>query len=160
MDLKVEWHKPIQLTKYGKIIVDEASLSEAIPSKLGVYFFSRQYGDDYIPFYIGETSNLRSRLVSHLKSKKIADVLRGLSGEDHQIKGGTRFFHFGIFMPRPAQVAKKCIGIIQRHMIRQAVEDDIPILNKNLTKYKTHSIEFAGGKAGRGWYGKLSIAEA
>jgi hypothetical protein len=160
MDITIEWQKPIQLTRYGKIILDERELPPKIPPKPGVYFFSRKHGTEYIPFYIGETQNIRSRLKSHLRSRAIADVLRGISAQDYRIKQGTRYFHYGLYRGRPGSDKKTCMSIVQRHMIRQAVEEEIPMLNKNLTKIKSHSIRFDGPASGRGWFDKRSTAEA
>jgi hypothetical protein len=75
VDIKIEWQQPIQLTKHKKPLVDEDDLPEKIAAKAGVYFFSRRFGVKFEPFYIGETLNIRSRLKSHLNSKKIAFVL-------------------------------------------------------------------------------------
>jgi hypothetical protein len=77
-----------------KIIVDESELPDEIEDYPGIYFFSRKFGETKLPFYVGGTLKLRSRLKSHLSSKKTADVLRGISA-DKDIKNGTRYFHYG-----------------------------------------------------------------
>jgi hypothetical protein len=159
MQITLEWNSPIQLTRYGEIILDDRALPQEIPAKPGVYFFSRKHGIEYIPFYIGETLNIRARLKSHLRWRDIADVLRGIAGPDHRIKQGTRYFHYGVFRGRQGQDPKTCLSIVQRHMIREAVEEEIPILNKNLKKFKSHAIRFDGSRTGRGWFEKHSIAE-
>ncbi|MFZ1961568.1 MAG: hypothetical protein WAU63_10025, partial [Methylovirgula sp.] len=61
MNLTVNWQSPLQLTHNGRIIVDETSLPQEIKGKAGVYFFSRRFGKAYIPFYIGETNDIRLR---------------------------------------------------------------------------------------------------
>lgn len=89
MNITIEWQEPIQLTKFGKIIIDEKHLPESIRDKAGAYFFSRKFGKKYIPFYIGRTATLKMRLGDHLKTKKIAFVLRGITdGWAKEIKTG------------------------------------------------------------------------
>jgi hypothetical protein len=117
MDIEIQWQAPIELTKHWKIIVDENDLPEAIEDRAGVYFFSRKHGMKYLPFYIGETTTLRKRLKDHLNRTKLTDVLKGYA-EDSQIKQGQRYFHYGYFIAKPAQQAKKCIQIVQKHLVR------------------------------------------
>ena len=114
MDIDIEWQEPIQLTQFKKIIVDEKKLPEEIENSGGVYFFSRKYGDTYEPFYIGETGKLKTRLGQHLKSKQLADVLRGINDSGKIIKAGDRFFHFGYFIAKGGQDGGKCRKIVQK----------------------------------------------
>jgi hypothetical protein len=160
MQITIHWQMPIQLTLNRKIIVDENELPEEVEDYPGIYFFSRKFGETKLPFYIGETLTLRSRLKSHLGSRKIADVLRGISA-DQDIKNGTRYFHYGYLKGNASKpLTKKRLSIVQRHLIRVAIENDIPILNSNLTKLKTHTVVFSGGKETRAIYEKLASVEA
>jgi len=160
MQITINWQLPIQLTLNKKIIVDENELPEEIEDYAGIYFFSRKFGEAKLPFYIGETLKLRSRLKSHLGSRKIADVLRGISA-DKDIKNGTRYFHYGYLKGNASKpLTKKRLSIVQRHLIRVAIENDIPILNSNLTKVKTHTVVFSGGKETRAIYEKMANVEA
>ena len=153
MEITIDWQPPIQLTKAKNLIVEADDLPDAIENTPGVYYFSRRHGPDYTPFYIGETLTLRSRLKTHLNSVSIVDVLRGASKEDDRIRQGARYFHYGYFVGRPRQDAKTCLQIVQRMMIRLAIDNGTPILNKQLTKIRTHEILFEGHGEGRGWYG-------
>jgi hypothetical protein len=111
--------------------------------------FSRKFGRYFMPFYIGESLSLQHRLKSHLKSAQIAFVLRGISG-DKDIKKGTRHFHYGYLRGNFQKAgAKKRLEIAQQHIIRRAIEADIPILNSNLTTIRTHSLQFNGGPGAR-----------
>ncbi|MCJ2117009.1 hypothetical protein MKK65_10580 [Methylobacterium sp. J-001] len=152
MDITIDWQPPVQLTKAKTLIIDADDLPEEIENIPGVYYFSRRHGPEYTPFYIGETLTIRSRLKSHLNSVSIVDVLRGVSKEDDRIRQGSRHFHYGYFVGKSRQDAKTCIQIVQKMMIRLAVENGTPILNKQLTKIKTHEISFEGSGDGRGWY--------
>lgn len=152
MEITIDWQPPIQLTKAKNLIVDAGDLPEEIENAPGVYYFSRRHGPEFTPFYIGETLKLRSRLKTHLNTVSIVDVLRGASQEDDRIRQGSRYFHYGYFVGKPRQDPKTCIQIVQKMMIRLAVEYGTPILNKQLTKIKTHEILFDGSSDGRGWY--------
>ena len=158
----VHWQKPIQLTKNKKVIVDPKELPEELTKRPGVYFFSREYGDVRIPFYIGETLSIRDRLKSHLASAKIADVLRGIDiPHAPQIKSGRRYFHYGYLNGNADRtLTKKRLHLTQLHLIRMAIEKNFPILNSNLTTIKTHRLEFTGSVSARSIYGKVAIVEA
>ena len=160
MELQLNLVTPIQLTRSKKIIIDKNNIPECIPESYGVYFISRKHGKKYTPIYIGETSNLNNRLKDHLNNAEICDVLRGNYEGDKEIRQGTRFFHYGEFVAKQGQRAAKCISIIQKHMIEQAVEAGIPILNKNLTKVRSNIIYSNGTSDGRGWFPKKSIVKA
>jgi hypothetical protein len=160
MQITIRWQMPVQLTLNKKIIVDENELPDEIEDCAGIYLFSRKFGETKLPFYIGETLTLRSRLKTHLSSKKIADVLRGISS-DKDIKNGTRYFHYGYLKGNASKpLTKKRLSIVQRYLIRVAIENDIPISNSNLTKVKTHTVVFSGGKETRTIYDKMASVEA
>jgi len=159
MNITIDWQLPIQLTKHKKIIIDPKELSELIEARPGIYMFSRKFGSYYLPFYIGETLSLQHRLKSHLKSAQIAFVLRGISG-DKEIKKGTRHFHFGYLRGNfQKEGAKKRLEIAQRFIIRTAIENDIPILNSNLTRIRTHTLQFNGSPKARAHLEKLNSIE-
>jgi hypothetical protein len=154
MKIDIDWQHPIKLTKSKSVLIAPDSIPEEIPNLPGVYYFSRRYGASFTPFYIGETRDLKARLKKHLESTKIYHVLEGHKSTSIKIRQGTRYFHYGIFRPKQNQDAKKCILIVQRLMIRQAVDKGLFVLNDKLTKIKTDEISFSGDKQGRGWYEK------
>ena len=135
-------------------------MPKQIEDKSGVYFFSRKFGTSLLPFYIGETIKLKQRLKSHLGTKKVADVLRGISEGDVKIKQGERSFHYGYFRAKPGQPAKTCIRIVQRYLIREALASNIPLLNTNLTSFKVDKISFSGTSRARAIYKKSANVEA
>jgi len=160
MNITIDWQLPIQLTRHKKIILDPKEIVDLIEARPGVYFFSRKFGPHFVPFYIGETISIQHRLKSHLKSAQIADVLRGISG-DKDIKKGTRHFHFGYLRGNfQKDGAKKRLEIVQRHIIRSAIENDTPILNSSLTKIKTHHLLFNGSPKARAHMEKGNTVEA
>jgi hypothetical protein len=149
MKIEIQWHKPIRLSKNRLIIVDRDNLPNNIPEDAGVYFFSRKYGSSFQPLYIGETNNFRKRLKTHLNNADIRDILRGIPLSGVPVKKGNKYFHFGTFRGKPGQVSGKCLGLVQRYMIEQAIAQKSPLLNKQLTDIKTHAITFSGPKRGR-----------
>ncbi len=154
MHVKIEWQEPIQLTRHKKLIITEKEALAKVEKRAGIYFFSRRHGDEYKPFYIGETVSIRGRLRSHWRSAAIQDVLRGIGGETIKpIKGGERYFHFGYLVNNPAD-PKKHLRIGQRYLIRQALAIGCALLNKNLTKLTVDTLEFSGSTAGRAIYPK------
>jgi hypothetical protein len=160
MNITIDWQIPLQLTRHKKIIIDAKSVSEWIDARPGVYMFTRKFGQNYVPFYIGETLSIQDRLKAHLKSAQIADVLRGLAGYT-EIKKGTRHFHFGYLRGNfQKDATKKRLEIVQRYLIRTAIEQDIPILNSSLTKRPTHALVFNGGPAARVHLDKAATIEA
>lgn len=159
MNIEIEWQAPVLLAANKKLKVDEYSIPERVTNRPGVYFFSRKYGSNFVPFYIGETTNLRGRLRDHLKDYRVRDVLRGnqdkgVASGIPKIAKGNKYFHFGFFVGKRGQDAKKCIEIAQAHMIELALAEGFPLLNTQLTKIPTHSISFSGTKAGRGVFGR------
>jgi hypothetical protein len=152
MLIEVEWHKPVLLSKNSKIIVDRNNLPHTIPKNSGVYFFSRKYGSSFQPLYIGETTDIRARLRNHLNNADIRDILRGIQLPGVPVKRGNKYFHFGTLRGRNGKLLSKRMSLVQRYMITQAIADKSPLLNKQLTDIKTHSVIFSGPKRGRAIY--------
>lgn len=44
------------------------------------------------------------------------------------------------------------MSLVQRYMITQAIAEKSPLLNKQLTDIRTHSVIFSGPKRGRAIY--------
>lgn len=160
MNITIEWQAPIQLTKFGKIVIDENHLPESIRDKAGVYFFSRKFEKKYIPFYIGRTATLKKRFGDHLKTKKIAFVLRGITdGGAKEIKTGQRYFHFGYVKAGRALNTLRCTKIVEKYLVREALADNYTLLNVKLTAFKTDKITFSGSAKARGIYDKTASVE-
>lgn len=160
MHVKIEWQEPIQLTRHKKLIIEEKHLLEMIEKRPGVYFFSRKFGEEFKPFYIGETNNIRARVRTHWQSAAIKDVLRGIGVPSiKSIKGGERYFHFG-YLTINAQDPKKYIKIGQKYLIREAMSQGMTLLNKKLIKINVDTVEFVGSALGRAIYPKAGEVEA
>ncbi len=149
MIIEVEWHKPFLLSKNSRILVDRNNLPAKIPKSVGVYFFSRKYGSSFQPLYVGETTNIRARLRTHLNNADIRDILRGIPLPGVPVKRGNKYFHFGTLRGKHGKLLSKRMSLVQRYMISQAIAQKSPLLNKQLTDIKTHSVVFSGPKRGR-----------
>ncbi len=108
MEIKIEWQKPIQLTVNKRLIVDAEALPVEVAALPGVYFFARWFGATSVPFYIGQSLDIRIRLKQHLNTTKIYKALVGISGGDVDLGVGPRYFHFGYFKAKQGQQAKSC----------------------------------------------------
>jgi hypothetical protein len=158
MDLTFEWQPPIVLARHKKIVikVDDMRAVKELP---GVYYFARNHGSISVPFYIGESTNLNKRLKDHLKTSKIADVLRGIEIPGAPtISQGARTFHFAYFMPKTNQIVANALDITQKFMIQEALAEGIPLLNLQLTTIRAHSISFTGLAAARGIFRPQNFA--
>jgi len=132
------------LARNKQIIFTEDDL-DRIEEDPGVYYFARNFGDKSEPFYIGETTNLRTRLKNHLDTRRIADILRGMTvAGAPTISNGPRSFHYAYFNAKKGQNCKKSLQIAQKFMIGEAIAANIPLLNSKLTVIKTHSLTFVG----------------
>jgi hypothetical protein len=144
-----KWQPPVALARNKKLVdltVETLGRIENIP---GVYYFARSFGGRHYPFYIGKTMKLRDRLKAHLKSKNIADILRGIAVDGApQISNGPRDFYYAYFLPQRGQKPDIAITTIEKLMIRIAVENNIPLLNTNLTLAETKTVEFLGITSG------------
>jgi hypothetical protein len=160
MHITIDWQEPVQLTRGKEITIDENDLPEEIEDVAGVYFFSRKYGEKYTPFYIGETLTLRQRLKTHLGTKRLADTLRGIEHAGVVIEQGMRFFHYGYFRSKSGQDAKKCIQIVQKYLIREALAQNVFLLNKKLTTFKVDTLTFLGSDKALAIYEATASVEA
>jgi len=144
MILDFEGQSPIRLAQNKKLCYSGDDLLQ-IENIAGVYYFARHFGDKFWPFYIGETKTLLSRLKSHLDTRRIADILRGMPVPGAQpISSGSRWFHYAYFKARKKQDAKKCCQVAQKFMIQEALAEELPLLNSKLTVIRTHSLVFSG----------------
>ena len=61
------------------------AMADALPASPGVYFF---HGDSATPLYIGKSVNLRSRVLSHLRNRAEARMLRQTRRISHIVTAG------------------------------------------------------------------------
>ncbi|MBW6400443.1 GIY-YIG nuclease family protein [Roseomonas sp. HJA6] len=154
MAINIKWARPLLVARNRNLAEIDYDEIENAP---GVYFFSRKHGTAYIPFYVGRTRNMRARLKQHLAVANIQNVLCQVKRRDVPYIGhGARYFHQGYFVSGPGQVTNNCLAIVEKHLIRTALEEDCPLLNKHFTTVRTHEIEFSGPRIGHGVFRRQS----
>lgn len=164
MQIRIEWQKPVQLTFNNRIIVNADALPIEIESGAGVYFFARWYGERKDPFYIGQSTDICSRLKQHLKSQVIADVLRAIIVPNIDLKKELSIFIMDISevegLKKQGRAWIFCLDIVERQMIRQAVQLKFRILNQRMTTIDTHEIVFDGSPESLSIFSRRSEIEA
>ncbi len=153
MNIAVDWQKPILLARLKKLCFTNSAFPEVEP-RSGVYFFSRQVGTTYEPFYVGESRDLHARLLQQLDKARIMMVLLGL---DANFKRGARYFHYGYMV---GSKTEKRRHVVQKFLIERALAENLPLLNTQLTNVPTHTLTFDGNKSARAIYGKRSVVRA
>ncbi len=123
MDLRLTWHKPVQLRKAraGSTLIYDLDLSKA-PPKPGVYIFMRQFGNKLSPLYVGKAGNLKSRMGQQLNALRLMKGIQNASI-------GSRAVVFGEFLARPGQKEEKCLLMIERALIRHFLSEGHELLN-------------------------------
>jgi excinuclease UvrABC nuclease subunit len=123
MDLRLTWHKPVQLRKAraGSTSIYDLDLTKA-PAKPGVYIFMRRFGKKLSPLYVGKAGNLRVRMGQQLNALKL---MKGIQNAAI----GRRAVVFGEFVARPGQKEGKCLLMIEKALIRHFLSEGHDLLN-------------------------------
>jgi hypothetical protein len=146
LDITIEWQPPLQLSENNEPLIDQNNIPAELLDEAGVYFFARWFGGKAVePLYIGQSLTLRGRLREHLQRKVIWDILTGRSLDDFDLHKGQKYFHYGYFRPKKGQHAKTCVPIVERAMIRQAIQSGFKLVNHNgIAPISTYNIFFNG----------------
>jgi hypothetical protein len=145
LDITIEWQTPVQLSENNNPLFDQDSIPAEVLDEAGVYFFARWFGGARVPLYIGQLLTLRERLRQHLQRTDISDIIHGRNLKDFDVQKGQKYFHYGYFRPKPRQRAKSCIGIVEKEMIRQAIQAGFLLVNhRGTAPISTHKKFFEG----------------
>jgi hypothetical protein len=141
LNFTAHWEQPVQLVdgaKHGLIYyVDDI---EGLPTSPGAYVFARVHGDNAYPLYVGETTNIRSRLKSHFKSSvKLMTSIKGAPT-------GKRIFLYCTIKTSSEKKRDAMIVLLQRAIIEHALSEGHELFNKQGTKIKAHTISFTGNR--------------
>ena len=151
MEIEIEWRTPVLIAQHRKIVFDEERGYDRFEDGAGVYFFSRKHSDSFKPFYIGRSSSIPKRLKQHMGTRKICDVLRGINDLNMpEIGHGARYFHAGYLRNKRGAQQDRCLQIVERFLIRYALEEKLPLVNQALTKMSSNILTFAGPPRNRG----------
>lgn len=139
MKIQAAWEDPVPLKKCkpGGLIY-ELDI-EQLPKGPAVYVFGRKHGTRVIPFYIGETLNLRGRIKGHLNSLPLMTALRNAPN-------GPRFLMHCSVKANAKAMAKKHIEVIEKSLILHAQSEGHVLFNKRGLKLPTHEIAFTGNR--------------
>jgi hypothetical protein len=149
LDITIDWQRPLKLSENNVPCFDKNSIPEEILDKSGVYYFARWYGETRAPLYIGKSLTLRERLRQHLQRTDISDIIYGRDLQNFDVQKGQKYFHYGYFCPEPRQRAEKCIDLVEREMIRQAIQAGFRLVNQHGTApISTRNIFFKGTQEG------------
>jgi hypothetical protein len=148
-NITIDWQRPLKLSENNVPCIDKDNIPAAVDDKSGVYYFARWFGEAKIPLYIGKSLTLRERLRQHLQRTDITDIMRGHDLKDFEVQKGQKYFHYGYFCPEPRQRAGRCLDIVEREMIRQAIQAGFPLVNINgKAPIPTRNIFFKGALDG------------
>ena len=142
MNLEIEWEKPVPLRKAprkarkGSLYIYKVDL-EVLPAVPGIYVFARRWGRSYEALYVGQSTDLRKRVRSHLKNLPLMKYLENA-------KTGRRFVIVGEAVTRPGQQLKKVLVTLERAFIRHFLSEGHDLVNQQGTRIRRHEISSEG----------------
>jgi hypothetical protein len=138
MRLQLKWEGLVGLKDGSKENLIYILDPKRLPSAAGVYVFGRRQRDGgFEALYVGRAGNIRSRVWGHRNHLRLMMHLKNA-------KNGERVIRAGIFKPRPAQTAKKCLPLIERALIRYFLSEGHDLVNKAGTRLGRHELESVG----------------
>lgn len=108
-----------------------------VTDRSGVYIFGRQWGKGFEALYIGKAGNVRSRVKGHLNNLRLMQHM-------HNARAGQRVLLAGRFVSKPGQSREKCLGLIERALIRYFLSEGHDLVNKQGTLLRRHKVESTG----------------
>lgn len=138
MEISVLWHKPMPL-----VDGDDENLTykvnglKAFEEISGVYMFCRIYGKKLSPLYIGKALNLAARIRQQLNTVKLMNAVQ-------KFPSGARVLVIGVFQRKHGQAVDKCIRLVEKAVIEQALANGFELFNQKGTKTPYHEINFTG----------------
>lgn len=140
LNIEATWSKPIEFLDGSKEnLIYAVGDIERIPEKPGAYVLGRKHGDNLVPLYIGETTNLRKRLTQHLND---VWIMKGVENAP----SGKRMLMYCLVRTKKGQRLDKVLEVLQKALIQHALSEGHELLNTQLTKTKVHSILFKGNR--------------
>lgn len=148
--IPIKWGSPVQLyaAKDDHGLPYWYNEQTVPPEKAGIYVFSRRWGSKDRLIYVGETANLRKRLIQHLKSNPKLLTALEMAGN------GTRLMLWGtVHGPKGLRV-KSALAIVQQALIEQAIADGHELVNIQGVQVETVSVLMDGPLVHRGPFNK------
>jgi len=141
LNFEAHWEQPVQLidgSEHGLIYYADGI--EDLPTSPGAYVFARVHGDNVYPLYVGETTNIRSRLKSHFKTS--VELMNSIKGAPT----GKRIFLYCTIKTSSAKKRDAMLALLQRALIEHALSKGHELFNRQGTKIKAHTIRFTGNR--------------
>lgn len=133
MKLHIEWMRPITLSGgVDKQFIYWFDVNR-LPGAAGIYVFGRRFGTQFNALYVGKAGNLRSRAKGQLNNLRLMQHIKNA-------RNGKREILVGRFIPKPGQQENKCLGILERALIRYFLSEGHDLVNKQGTRLRRHEI--------------------
>ena len=138
MKLYLQWGRVVPLRNGSKQNFIYLPDQSRLPDSAGVYVFGRrQKNGGFEALYVGRATNISSRVWSHRKNLPLMMHLKNA-------KNGERVVRAGVFKPRPGQRPQKCLGLLERALIRYFLSEGHDLVNKAGTRLRRHEIASQG----------------
>lgn len=138
MKLFLEWGRAVPLRDGSKQNLIYLPDLAKLPTAPGVYVFGRrQKNGGFEALYVGRASNVQRRVWGHRKNLPLMMHLKNA-------KQGSRVVRVGVLKPRPGQNAAKCLGIIEKALIRYFLSEGHDLVNIVGARLQRHEITSDG----------------
>jgi len=137
MKLEMTWDRPILLRDGQRQDLIYDLDEERLPKAAGIYVFGRKWAGSFEALYVGQATNIKGRVEGQLNNLKLMLHLK-------KAKNGRRFLLVGRFVSKPGQQRKKCLGLIERALIRHYLSEGHDLVNVQGTRLRQHEINSAG----------------
>ncbi len=112
------------------------SLEKVLESP-GIYVFARRWGSSLEALYVGQGSNLRSRIKGQMNNVRLMQHLVNA-------KTGRRIVLFGRARPRPGQRLSKVLNLLERALIRYFLSEGHDLVNRQGVRIRRHEVNSTG----------------
>lgn len=147
LNFNATWYKPVELVDgSASQLIYAVKGIETVPKDPGAYVFCRAFGGKLQPLYVGETIDVRLRLIQHLE--KNVRLMTGIRNSGN----GRKLFLYCTIRTNSKVRRDKMLAIIQKGLIEHALSGGFDLLNIQLTKLPVHSVSFTGNR----WSEKLA----
>lgn len=139
MKLHMEWARQLILADASDSNMIYSFDYAKLPETAGVYVFGRRYGKQFEALYVGKAGELRWRTKGQLNNLRLMQHIKNA-------KNGKRVLLAGRFIPKRGQQESKCLGILERALIRYFLSEGHDLVNKQGTRLRRHEISSVGSK--------------
>lgn len=140
MAFEGSWHPAVILRDTGGHYRLKPEDDARLPALPAVYVFGRRYGDNATPLYIGQSLNLRRRVLKqHFDSLRFLNALRGFPQ-------GDRFLLWCTFELKTKQKISNILGIVERGLIDKALTEGHQLINIRGVRTPAHLCKFTGNR--------------